>query len=182
MRMAARICRDEQKINSFLTKTQTGYLGLSVEDMPYVVPLNYVWYEGNIYFHGAAMGRKMDMLQRNENAAFVLSESFGTMADPTPAHTDTAYFSVMLFGKVEMVNDLTEATSAMQQLLDKYVPHYYQTPLSANHLERYQSSLGSKTAVLKLVPSEITAKENVMVDEKAFYIGRKVEMDVNHKK
>jgi nitroimidazol reductase NimA-like FMN-containing flavoprotein (pyridoxamine 5'-phosphate oxidase superfamily) len=102
------------------------------------------------------------------------------MAHPTPAKTDTAYFSVMLFGKVEIVNDLTEEISAMQQLLDKYVPHYYKTPLSANHLERYRSALGSKTAVLKLVPSEITAKENVMVDEKAFYLGRKVDIDVKN--
>lgn len=180
MRMTARMCRDEKKVHSFLSKSQTGYLGLSVGDMPYIVPLNYVWHEGNIYFHGATMGRKMDMLQRNANATFVLSENFGTMANPTPAHTDTAYLSVMLFGKVEIVNDLTEATSAMQQLLDKYVPHYYKLPLSANHLERYQSTLGSKTAVLKLVPSEITAKENVMDDERAFYIGRKVEMDVNN--
>jgi uncharacterized protein len=123
------------------------------------------------------MGRKMDMLQRNANATFVLSENFGTMVDPTPANTDTAYFSVMLFGKVEIVNDLTEATSAMQQLLNKYVPNYYKTPLSAKHVESYQSSLGSKTTVLKLVPTEITAKENVLDDEKTFYIGRKVEMD-----
>ncbi|MBB6446886.1 pyridoxamine 5'-phosphate oxidase family protein [Bacillus benzoevorans] len=180
MRMAARICLDEEKVNSFLLKTQTGYLGLSAEDMPYIVPLNYVWHEGNIYFHGATTGRKIDMLQRNANATFVLSENYGTMTDPTPANTDTAYFSVMLFGKVEIVDDLTEATSAMQQLLEKYVPQYYKTPLSANHLERYQSSLGSKTAVLKLVPTEITAKENIMVAEKAFYIGRKVEMDAKN--
>lgn len=177
MRMTTRICQDEKKINSFLSGTQTGYLGLSTRDMPYIVPLNYVWHEGNIYFHGATIGRKMDMIQENANATFVVSENFGTIANPIPAETDTAFLSVMLFGKVEIVNDLAEATSTLQQLLNKYVPGYYKTRLSANHVERYVSSLGSKTVVFKLVTSEITAKENVMVEEKTFYLGRDVRMD-----
>ena len=102
MRMSTRICQDEQKIHTVLSEMQTGYLGLSVMDMPYIVPLNYVWHEGNIYFHGANEGKKVDMMQENANATFVVSESFGTMAHPIPAHTDTAYLSVMVYGKMEM--------------------------------------------------------------------------------
>ena len=178
MRMKTRICRDETKIHAFLSRTPTGYLGLSTGDIPYIVPLNYVWHEGNVYFHGASEGRKIDMIRENPNATFVVCENYGTIADPIPAKTDTAYLSVMLFGKVEIVEDLTDATSAMQQLLNKYVPGYFQTPLAASHVEKYRSSLGSKTAVCKFVPSEMTAKENVMVEEKAFYPGREVTMDV----
>jgi nitroimidazol reductase NimA-like FMN-containing flavoprotein (pyridoxamine 5'-phosphate oxidase superfamily) len=178
MRMITRICQDEKKINLLLSSTQTGYLGLSTGDMPYVVPLNYVWHERNVYFHGASEGRKVDMIQENANGTFVVSENYGTMVHPIPANTDTAYLSVMLFGKVEMVEDLAEATSAMQKLLHKYVPDYYNTSLSSNHVDKYRSSMGSKTMVFKLVPSEITAKENVMEEDKAFYLGRNVSMDL----
>lgn len=180
MRMSTRICQDEQKINLFLSEMQTGYLGLSVSDMPYIVPLNYVWHEGNIYFHGANEGKKVDMMQENANATFVVSENFGTMAHPIPANTDTAYLSVMVYGKMEIVKELAEATEAMQKLLDKYVPGYYDTPLSLNHVKKYRSSLGSKTMIFKLVPSEMTVKENVMVEEKAFYLGRYVGMDLKN--
>jgi nitroimidazol reductase NimA-like FMN-containing flavoprotein (pyridoxamine 5'-phosphate oxidase superfamily) len=178
MRMTTRICEDAKKINLFLSRTQTGYLGLSTGDMPYIVPLNYVWDEGIVYFHGAGEGRKVDMIQDNPNATFVVSENFGAMTDPIPAETDTAYLSVMLFGKAEIVDDLSEATSAMQKLLNKYVPGYYNTPLSENHVEKYRSSIGSKTVVFKLVATKITAKENVMVEEKAFYKGRDVRIDL----
>ena len=68
----------------------------------------------------------------------------------------------------------------MQQLLDKYVPGYYDTPLSPNHVKKYRSSLGSETMVFKLVTSEITAKENSMEEAKAFYSGRNVGMDMKN--
>lgn len=178
MRMVSRICQDVQKIDSFLSLTQTGYLGLSTSNMPYIVPLNYIWYEGNVYFHGAAEGKKVDMIRENANATFVVSESYGTLTNPTPANTDTAYLSVMLFGKIEMVEDINEAAAAMQLLLDKYVPGYFNTPLSPHHVTKYHSSLGSHTAVYKFVPSEITAKENASIEENAFYIGREEKMDL----
>ena len=59
-----------------------------------------------------------------------ISENYGTMVDPVPAETDTAYMSVVANGLVEIVTDLNEATAAMQAMLDKYVPDYYHTPLS----------------------------------------------------
>lgn len=181
MRMIERICEDQKKIHTLLLEQQTGYLGLSSRDMPYIVPLNYVWYDGNIYFHGANEGRKVDIMRENANATFVVCESMGTLVNPIPANTDTAYLSVMVFGKMEIVTDLVEATSIMQQLLDKYVPGYYETPLSRNHVEKYQSSLGSKTGVYKLVTSEMTAKENILVESMEYYAGRSVDMDVKKK-
>lgn len=179
MRMTSRKCQNEKKIEAFLLKNQTGFLGLSSGNMPYILPLNFVWHEGVLYFHGANEGRKVDIIKENANATFVVSESYGTMVSPVPADTDTAYFSVMIFGKVEMVTDLAEATAAMQQLLEKYVPGYYEKSLSSNHVEKYRSSLGGKTTVFKLAPVEITAKENRMDTSQAFFLGRTIGMDIN---
>ncbi len=47
-----------------------------------------------------------------------------------PALTDTAYMSVILFGSVERVEDPEEMRDALQAMLDKYVPGYYDRPLS----------------------------------------------------
>jgi nitroimidazol reductase NimA-like FMN-containing flavoprotein (pyridoxamine 5'-phosphate oxidase superfamily) len=80
--------------------------------------------------------------------------------------------SVILFGSVELVDDLEEATGAMQEMLHKYVPGYYQSPLAKSHVEKYVSSLGSKTSVFKLIPTEITAKENEVQPSHMYYPGR----------
>ena len=107
-------------------------------------------------------------------ATFVICKSEGTMVSPIPANTDTAYLSVMLFGDIQIVNNLSEATNAMQALLDKYVAGYYNTPLSSQHVARYQSSLGSKTCTFKLKPTKFTAKENIKVEDQLYFQGRNV--------
>lgn len=174
MRMQDRICNDKQKIEEFLSSAETGFLGLTNNDAPYIVPLNYVWFDGSIYFHGASEGKKVDFIKNNPVATFVISEFQGTMVSPIPANTDTAYLSVMLFGDIEIVNNLREATNAMQALLDKYVAGYYNTPLSSQHVARYQSSLGSKTCIFKLNPTEITAKENIKIEDQLYFQGRNI--------
>lgn len=171
-------CTDKEKIDRFLTEAQIGYLGLAACCAPYVIPMNFVWKNGMIYVHGASEGRKIDMLSENPNVCFTVSEHYGTMVSPVPAKTDTAYMSVMLFGKAEIMSDLEEATSAMQALLTKYVPGYYSSPLSKAHVEKYRSSLGSKTAIIKIRPFDITAKENELNPKMAFAHGRTVHDDL----
>ncbi|MFE8697695.1 pyridoxamine 5'-phosphate oxidase family protein [Cytobacillus sp. FJAT-53684] len=170
-------CTDDTRINQFLSQARTGYLGLTDGELPYVVPLNFIWMNKALYFHGAAHGRKINLIEANPNCCFTVAEDYGTMVSPIPAKTDTAYMSVMLFGALEMVSDLTEATAAMQAMLDKYVPGYYDKSLSHSHVEKYRSSLGSHTAVFKLIPSVRTAKENQLDPQLAFYPGRNVEMN-----
>ncbi|NUK29534.1 pyridoxamine 5'-phosphate oxidase family protein [Parageobacillus sp. VR-IP] len=171
-------CQDEQKINRFLQEALTGFLGLADGGEPYVVPLNFVWWNGCVYVHGAEEGRKIDIIQRNPRVCFTVSEHIGTMVHPVPAKTSTAYMSVMLFGKAEIVSDLDEATDALRQLLGKYVPGYFHRPLSQQHVASYRSSMGSVAVVIKIIPDLITAKEKPLEEDRRFYKGRTVRDDI----
>ncbi|OIK11700.1 pyridoxamine 5'-phosphate oxidase family protein [Bacillus sp. MUM 13] len=177
MRQSNMACFNDEKINKFLSCSETGYLGLFDGVYPYVVPMNFIWHEGAAYFHGADEGKKIDIMKHNNRASLTVSESFGTIADPVPARTDTAYMSVMIFGEIIFLQDLEEATAVMQHMLNKYVPGYYETPLQKSHVDKYRSSLGSKTVIYKLLPQNITAKENPMNKEKSFFPGRTIHSD-----
>ncbi|WP_026576432.1 pyridoxamine 5'-phosphate oxidase family protein [Bacillus sp. UNC438CL73TsuS30] len=172
MRQRALECKDQEKIDLFLEQEKTGFLGLADGNTPYVIPLNFVWLGGSIYFHGAAEGRKVNIMEENAKACFSVSANLGTLTHPVPAKTDTAYMSVMVFGEAELVVDLDEAVKAMQKMLDKYVPGYYEQALSSSHVEKYRSSLGSKTSVYKIKALELSAKENPIQLEKLFYNGK----------
>ncbi|MCM3629048.1 pyridoxamine 5'-phosphate oxidase family protein [Paenibacillus glycanilyticus] len=178
IRLQKRACTDTGKIHRFLEQAKTGFLGLASGNVPYVVPLNFVWKDNAIYFHVASEGRKIDMIEDNPEGCFTVSEEYGTITDPTPAHIDTAYMSVILYGTIEKVTDGDEATAAMQVMLNKYVPGYFDRPLAKSHLERYVSSMGSKTSVFKLTASSITAKESEVNPPKMFYEGRKSYQDL----
>lgn len=171
---------DQPKMNDFLRTAETGFLGLSDGTLPYVIPLNFVWMNEAIYFHGASEGRKVTIMEENANACFTVSEAQGTLTDHVPAKTDTAYLSVMIFGEAQKVNDLEEAVMVMQAMLDKYVPGYYEKALSKSHVDKYRSSLGSRTAVYKIEAKNITAKANPIQFEKLFYSGKTTQNDISN--
>jgi nitroimidazol reductase NimA-like FMN-containing flavoprotein (pyridoxamine 5'-phosphate oxidase superfamily)/RimJ/RimL family protein N-acetyltransferase len=169
---------DDEGVRDLLARARVGYLGLADGAEPYVVPLNYVWQNGCVYFHGAAHGRKATLMAAPSRATFVVAEENGTITHPVPAKTDTVYDSVMLFGEVAAVGDAEERHTAMQALLDKYVPGYYGTPLPRGHVEAYRSSAGSTTRVFRLAPDRMTAKRNVDAQDALFYPGRTQLADV----
>ncbi|MFT8390049.1 MAG: pyridoxamine 5'-phosphate oxidase family protein [Sporolactobacillus sp.] len=169
MRLSERKVQDDERISAFLDRQRIGYLGLADQASTYVVPLNYLWANSKVYFHGADSGRKAEILAQEPNTVcLTLAEDLATLTDPVPAHTDTAFFSVMIFGTVRRVLALDEKREAMQALLDKFVPGYYKQPLAAQHVERYRSSSGIQTAIYCLEPTVITAKENPLDPARAF--------------
>jgi len=161
VRYTQRNCTDRAKIETFLLRVRTGVLGMTSDIFPYVVPVNYVWYKGSIYFHGMGSGKKENLLSQNPSVCFTIYEEHGTVTDPMPCHADTAYMSVMLFGKAEKVTDPEEASETLQKLVEKYMPKYYSNPLTRTLIEKYRSSLdGNAVSVFRITPQEITAKEN----------------------
>ncbi len=53
---------DKKRMEGILRGEKAGYLGLSIDGNPYVVPLNYGYVDGRIVFHCALTGRKLDGL------------------------------------------------------------------------------------------------------------------------
>ncbi len=45
-------------------------LAMSVGDQPYLVPLCFGYEPGALYFHSAGEGKKLDMLETNDNVCF----------------------------------------------------------------------------------------------------------------
>jgi nitroimidazol reductase NimA-like FMN-containing flavoprotein (pyridoxamine 5'-phosphate oxidase superfamily) len=181
MRRKTKELTDKSKINELLSAQKVGYLGLFDEEGTYVVPLNFVWLDEKIYFHGSEQGRKIDAIQKDHRVCFTISQDFGTIANPVPANIGTAYRSVMVFGHIRRLNTLEELTAALQALLDKFVPGYFDAKLSSKHVDSYRSSLGSKTVVYCLEPDHITAKEDTVEGKQLFYPGRKQQDDLKEK-
>ena len=161
VRYKQRNCSDPEKIQLFLTNARVGIVGISTEKYPYSVPVNYVWHNGAVYFHGMGSGKKVELLSHSPLVCFTVFEEYGTVTDPVPCHADTSYMSVMLFGRARPVADSEEGAEALQKILDKYLPDFYKSKMSAALVEKYRSSHDNcPVAVFKILPDEMTAKEN----------------------
>ena len=59
----------EKQCIDILKRAKTATLALHGDDgYPYSVPVNYVYLDGKIYFHGAKSGHKIDAIKNNSKA------------------------------------------------------------------------------------------------------------------
>lgn len=163
VRYTARSCENQEKIHHFLRTQRVGIIGVHDTPYPYAVPVNYVWHNGKIYFHGAGAGKKLSLLERDPHVIFTVYQEDRTVEDVSPCHCDTAYFSVMIFGRAERMTDAQEGAEALGAIVKKFMPGKFREDIITPGLvEKYRSGVdGNATGIVRITPVEITAKENI---------------------
>ena len=87
-------------------------------DYPYAVPISYVYDDGKLYFHGAKAGHKIDAIRTCGKASFCVIGQDNIV----PAEYTTYFKSVIVFGKIRILEDETEIQEAIEKLAAKYYP------------------------------------------------------------
>ncbi|XID95722.1 pyridoxamine 5'-phosphate oxidase family protein [Paenibacillaceae bacterium WGS1546] len=152
----------EPECEAFLNEKTEGVLTFRGPDgWPKATPLNYVYHEGSIYFHGSKKGEKMEGLAIDPRAEFVAYQAHAFIpsyfSDPYLACPATVFFrSVRVRGTVRQVEDAGEKAKALSALLRRMQPEGGHAPIDAAD-ERYASSLRG-VSVLRLEPEQITGK------------------------
>ena len=118
---------------------------------PYSVPLSYVYSNGNIYFHSAKSGHKIDAINNCKKATFCIIDK----DDVQPEKYTTFYKSVIAFGNVEIVNDSEEALSAIKKLGEKYYPNH--SIELRNEIEKFKTAF----LIIKFDIKHITGKQAI---------------------
>lgn len=70
MRRSEKEVNDIHEIESILKQTSICRIGLCVDNIPYVVPMNYGYRDNCLYLHSAKEGRKIDIIRENPNVCF----------------------------------------------------------------------------------------------------------------
>ena len=135
-----------------LERNTSGVLALSGDEgYPYAVPMSYVYAEEKIYFHSAKNGHKIDAIQRNEKASFCVIDQDQIV----PEKYTTFFRSVIVFGRLRLVEDMEEMRRIAATLAMKY---------SADFKEGIPKEINASIrnmAVLELTIDHITAKEAI---------------------
>lgn len=107
--MAQRIFTEgREEMERILLTAGLGFLGLTGETGPYVVPLNYGYESGRIVFHCALTGRKLDCLRAHPTVCFTVARQVGAVQPHfgTECHTDNE--SVICAGQARVVEEPEE--------------------------------------------------------------------------
>jgi nitroimidazol reductase NimA-like FMN-containing flavoprotein (pyridoxamine 5'-phosphate oxidase superfamily) len=103
-----------EEMENVLERETLGFLGLSRDGGPYVVPLNYIYAGGRILFHCALTGRKLDFLKENPRVCFAVGMQTGkVIRHPQGATCRAGHESVICFGTARLLEDIGERREAL---------------------------------------------------------------------
>lgn len=99
---------------ALLERGREGVLGTMGEDgYPYTVVVNYVFFQGKVYFHSAKTGHKIDNITHHHKVSFTVYDNVQVIGD----ELTTYYQSLTLFGKAKIVDTSEEV---LMVLIKKY--------------------------------------------------------------
>lgn len=114
---------DSEVIRDLLLRCRVGRLAtVGVDGYPYIVPVNYVFDRGSIYFHCAHQGEKIGNIVRDSRVCFevdiplaYLDLTYDTTRPPCQVHQ--FYHCVIIRGRAEIVVDTAEKIAALNALM-----------------------------------------------------------------
>ena len=143
---------DENQIKYILDTAKVLNLGLAVDNMPYVVPMNYGYTmeEGKLvlYLHSAVKGNKLDMIRVNPNVYFSMDCDHKRFEGEKPCQYGLAYAAVMGRGTAVIVEDVEEKKRAMSILMKTQTQKDF----------TFEDRLVTIVAVIRIDVAEYTAK------------------------
>jgi len=137
---------------TFLEEQKVGRLALTHNDHPYVVPLNYLYLDGKIYFHSAKEGQKNVFLSDNPKVCFEVDELLGFTEGKDECSYAPLYKSVIAYGKASIVKEKTEKINVLSSLVQKY---YGLKP------DPFANTMLENTLVVVIEISRLTGKQRL---------------------
>jgi len=124
MRRSDKEITDTEQIEEILRRGTVCRVALKDEPVPYVVPLNYGygrWNDGQaLFFHSASTGRKIDLIMKNPEAAFVIETDHQLVVAEEACRFTMHYASVMGTGRFRVLESVEEKRSGMTAIMAHY--------------------------------------------------------------
>ena len=123
MRSKANMLTNEE-VENILKTSPNGTLALYGENgYPYSVPVNFVYSDGKIYFHGAAEGYKLDCMKKNPHVSFsVIGKD-----DIAKENFTTLFSSVIAFGTIRVIDTMEEKIPVLEAMVGKYSAEFMES-------------------------------------------------------
>jgi nitroimidazol reductase NimA-like FMN-containing flavoprotein (pyridoxamine 5'-phosphate oxidase superfamily) len=158
---------DSEQIRHILDTAKVLNLGMSVNDEPYVVPMNYGYTMENgklvIYLHSAVQGRKLEMLKANPRVFFSMDCDRMPFEGRVPCQYGLVYSSIMGRGTATLVEDVEEKKQAMTLLMKTQTGKDF----------TFEDRLVTIVSVIRIDVAEYTAKHRPLPEGYEVIYGRK---------
>jgi len=140
---------DPKVVEEILSAASVCRVGFCLDDVPYVVPMNFAFSDPFVYIHTGTAGRKLDIIAKNENVCFEVDIDHELKMSQSPCACGMRYRSVIGFGKASVVEERRETVEALDALVERYGG-----PASSE----YPDEVLEKTVVIRIKLDSLTAR------------------------
>lgn len=149
MRRREKQITETKLMEQILAQAQVCRLAMVDNGHPYVVPLNFGYRDGSLYFHSALEGRKMDVLKAAPRVCFEVDELVKMNKAAAACDWGVSFKSVIGTGTARILDTPAEKKAG----LDIIMAHY-----SGRSFDYPEDKL-AKTAVIQVTIQEMTGKQ-----------------------
>lgn len=142
---------DRMEIESILSQARICRIGFSQNNKPYIVPMNFGYKDGYLFFHCAQEGMKIDIIKQNNNVCFEVDINHEITDTGIPCDWSTRYSSVIGFGKALLVKDPIEKKLALNVIVNHYSP---------KAKFKYSEEALNKVGIIKIETTSMTGKKS----------------------
>ena len=120
MRRKDKEIKDKGQVEQIVKNAQVCHLALADNGQPYVVPLNFGYRDGVVYFHSAREGRKIDMLKANPRVCLAFSNPGAIVQGETSCKWGQEFESVIAFGEARVIEDEAGKRAGLDAIMAQY--------------------------------------------------------------
>ena len=155
MRHPERELRDPETIIALLTHTPIGRVGtVNRKGIPVIKPVSYLYWDGKIYIHSSKKGEKIRDIKQGSPICFEIDQPIAYVSSKANGCQANYYYrSIIIKGKATLINERVKKRRVLQMLMEKYQPEGNEKEIPERVLK--------KTAVIEILPREVTGKENL---------------------
>jgi uncharacterized protein len=150
MRRKDKEITDPAIVREILEKSFICRIGLLDGDRPYIVPMNYGFSEGVLFFHSARVGKKIELISKNNRVCFEIEYAAEVIRNDQSCAWSTRYRSVIGYGILEIITDAEEKKKG----LDVIMAH------NGKRDNHYHEPYVARIVILKLTIDQISGKQS----------------------
>ena len=144
---------DINEIKEILDKSMIVHVGMVDDGEPYVVPMNYGYTledgELCIYLHGATIGRKIDIINKNPKVFFEMECDVTPFEGKVACQYGTTYASVMGKGTAVVLDDVNDKIDGLSKFMKTQTGKDF----------TFDEKMVSIVNVIKITATSFTAKK-----------------------
>ena len=134
--MRTHFIHDRKEIDAILKQCKTCYVAMSLDDVPYVLPMNFAMDGDRVILHSAQQGRMWETIKKNPKICinWTLGEELAWQDEKVGCSYRVRSKSVIIEGIAEIVDDFDEKERLFIQFMTQYsdLPFKFSAPAIRN--------------------------------------------------